>query len=229
MDTTDPTSRRIDRIWLGLLSVVGVSVSTLLADTLFDFSVFVSGILCVGLIATGRRAGYLVGLYNSVAYASLAWRNGLFGEVYLNLGFYVPTGILGYLIWSRHLADDRSVVMRSLSWTQRAAVAAACVFGVLALSVLLARNPEQNTPMLDATTNVIAVAATFLMMGRYSEQWLLYIVLNVLTIGMWAYRYLAGDTAGDLMMWMWTVFLLNAVFGYWRWTRGAASAASAAP
>ncbi len=215
---------RMDLAWLTILVVAGGALSIYLATGVFDASVSLSGILCVGLIAMGRREGYLVGLYNSASYSVLAYGNGLFGEVYLNLLFFVPTGIIGYVMWSRHIGPDRSVEMKQLGWSQRAAVATTCAAGTVGLGFLLALNPDQNTPYVDASTNVLSVVATFLMMWRYKEQWLLYLLLNIVSIGMWFLRFRAGGEAGDLMILMWTLFLLNAVFGYWRWHWGATAA-----
>jgi nicotinamide mononucleotide transporter len=215
------STQRNDLAWLAFLVVVGGGLSAYLATSAFDATVSLSGILCVGLIALGRREGYLVGLYNSIAYSVLAFRNELFGEVYLNLLFFVPTGVLGYVLWSRHTGLGKTVVMRQLGWGQRAWVAGVCVAGALGLGWLLGLNPRQNTPFVDASTNVLSVVATLLMMGRFKEQWLLYILLNVLSIVMWSLRYRAGGAAGDLMVLMWSLYLVNAVFGAWRWHLGA--------
>lgn len=218
---------RLDFAWLAFLTVVGGGLSAVLATTVFDLSVFFSGILCVGLIAVGRREGYLIGLYNSLAYSILAYGNGLFGEVYLNLLFFVPTNVIGYIMWRRHTTAARTVAMRQLAWSQRAVIAVICIACTVGLGLLLRLNPNQNTPFIDAATNVLSVAATFLMMWRYKEQWLLYIVLNIVTMVMWALRLMAGGEAGDLMVLMWSLFLLNAIFGYWRWHIGAKEAAVA--
>jgi nicotinamide mononucleotide transporter len=215
---------RIDRIWLTLLIGAGSALSAALATTVFDMSVSLSGILGVGLIAIGRREGYLIGLYNSISYSILAYGNGLYGEVYLNLLFFVPTGVIGYVMWRRHTMQDKTVVMRQLSWPQRFTIATICIACTVGLGGLLSLNPSQNMPFVDATTNVLSVVATFLMMWRYKEQWLLYILLNIVTIAMWMLRVLAGGEAGELMVLMWSMFLLNAVFGYWRWHTGAKKA-----
>lgn len=218
-----------DRIWLAFLVVTGGALSAYLATSVFDATVSLSGILCVGLIAIGRREGYLIGLYNSFAYAILAYSNGLFGEVYLNLLFFVPTGVIGYVMWSRHTRQDRTVEMRQLGWVQRFTVATICIACTFGLGFLLGLNPRQNMPFIDATTNVLSVVATFLMMWRYKEQWVLYILLNIVTIVMWFQRYRAGGEAGDMMILMWSVFLLNSVFGYWRWHVGTKGARIANP
>ncbi|MBP1467459.1 nicotinamide mononucleotide transporter [Candidatus Chloroploca sp. M-50] len=217
-------SKRLDRVWLAFLMIAGGALSAFLATSVFDATVSLSGILCVGLIAIGRREGYLVGLYNSLSYSILAYNNGLFGEVYLNLLFFVPTGVIGYVLWSRHTSQDRTVEMRQLGWPQRFTIGAICIACTVGLGLLLGLNPRQNTPFIDASTNVLSIVATFLMMWRYKEQWLLYILLNLVTIVMWLLRFMAGGAAGDLMIMMWSLFLLNALFGSWRWHMGAKSA-----
>ncbi len=220
MNSETPSYVKIDLAWLVILSLVGGILSAFLTTSIFDLSVFLSGLICVGLIAIGRREGYLVGLYNSLSYSILAYGNGLFGEVYLNLFFFVPTGIVGYIMWQYHTTGEKTVEMRQLDWRQRALIAIFCIVCTLGLGIVLRMNPNQNTPFIDATTNVISIVATFLMMWRYKEQWLLYIMLNVITIIMWILRVRAGGDAGDLMVLMWSLFLLNAVFGYWRWHIG---------
>jgi len=216
--------RKLDTLWFSLIVFAGAVLSATLASTLFEMSVSLSGILCVGLIAIGRREGFLIGIYNSLSYSMLAYSNGLFGEMYLNLLFFVPTGVIGYLMWGRHTLKNKTVAMRQLSRTYRWYVATACILSTSGLGLLLQLNPDQNTPFIDATTNVLSIVATFLMMWRYKEQWLLYILLNIITIIMWALRVLAEGEAGDLMVLMWSIFLLNSVFGYWRWHNGSNSA-----
>lgn len=219
MTSTNSTTR-LDHAWVAVLTCAGTILSSILASNLFDLSVFLSGIVCVALIAIGRREGYIVGLYNCIAYSNLAYRNGLFGEVALNLLFFVPTGIAGYLMWKRQLTNTRTVHMRELAGTQRGILFVVCIAGTAALDQLLRFIPGQNTPLLDATTNVLSIVATFLMMWRFKEQWVLYIVLNVVSIGMWLLRTLAGGESGDLMVLMWILYLLNALFGLWRWNLG---------
>lgn len=210
----------LDFAWLVFLTAAGSILSAFLATGLFDLTVFFSGILCVGLTAIGRREGYLFGLYNSFSYSVLAYNNGLYGEVYLNLFFFVPTGMVGYFLWKRHTTPHQTVAMRQLTGAQRLWMVLICMVLTIFLGLLLGLNPSQNTPFIDASTNVLSVVATFLMMWRYQEQWLLYILLNLVTIVMWFLRVLAGGESGDLMVLMWSFFLLNALFGYWRWHLG---------
>ncbi|SHJ52176.1 nicotinamide mononucleotide transporter [Desulfatibacillum alkenivorans DSM 16219] len=209
-----------DVVWVALLLIAAICFSIVMGDSLFASSVLISGILCVALTAIGRIEGYAAGMYASCTYAWMAYQNGLFGEVMLNLGFFIPTNIIGFIMWRKKMRGN-VVEMRQLIWRHRAMVAAAVILGTLGLGLILSRIPGQNTPYIDASTNVISIIATLLMMWRYKEQWMLYIILNTVSTAMWILRWRAGGASGDLMIVMWMIYLANAIFGYWRWHTGA--------
>jgi len=179
----------------------------------------VSGVGCVSLIAIGKRLGYLVGLVSSVTYAWVAWENQLYGEVGLNLIFYLPTSIIGYHQWAGHEANG-IVKMRRLPSSRRVQLVAGSIFAALALGFVLRAIPGQNNPFVDAATNVLSIIATLLMMWRFAEQWWLYVALNVLTVGLWLLRYYADGFAADSMIFLWLIYLINSIFGLVVWRRG---------
>lgn len=208
------------RFWPYLLTLFAFLFCVLSGADWLTFLTVISGVACVSLIAVGNRLGYLVGLVSSVTYAWVAWQNGLFGEVGLNLLFYIPTGIIGYFIWQRHEAEGR-VVMRRLEGRQRLLLVVGTVVATVILGILLQFIPGQNSPFVDAATNVLSVIATLLMMWRFAEQWWLYITLNVLTVGLWVLRYWADGFAADSMILLWLIYLVNSVFGFIIWHQGA--------
>lgn len=208
-------------LWLGIFCGIAAAITLLSGDSPFGFTVFLSGVLCVILAAKGNILNYAVGMYNTFGYALLAYRNGLFGEMGLNLFFYVPMNILGFLMWRKHMGEGDRVKMRKMSPRGTAATAALCGLGILAMGFGLSLIPGQNTPYIDATTNVLSIAATILMVRRFREQWLAYIVLNAFTVLMWSLRTLNGSPEGVMMIVMWSAYLINAVYGLLVWTKGA--------
>lgn len=209
-------------VWL--MSFLGIAVVSTVStgDTLFGLSVFLSGVLCVLMAAKGNIATFLFGAYNTLGYAWIAYQAGLFGEMALNLLFFAPMNVIGFLMWRRRMQTPSSVAMRRLTSRQMALVGALAVAGVAGLGYALALIPGQATPYLDATTNVLSVAATLLMNARFREQWLCYIVLDGFTVLMWALRLAAGVDGALLMVVMWAAYLVNAFYGMYVWTRGSA-------
>ena len=62
-------------------------------------------------------------------------------------------------------------------------------------------------------STVFSLVANALMVLRYREQWVLWIIVDVVTVIMWI---IAGDF---LMTIMWAIYLINAVYGLIMWTK----------
>ena len=206
-------------IWLLMFSMVAILLTIIWKDTLFGFSVFITGVLCVVLAAKGNIWTYFFGMYNTFGYAYLAFNNGLFGEMGLNLLFFAPMNIVGFIMWRKCMSGS-IVEMRGLQKKDKILTVVICVLGSIALGFGLSLINGQNTPYIDAITNVLSIVATFLMVWRFKEQWLLYIVLNIFTIVMWTIRTVNGSPDGAMMIVMWSAYLVNAVYGYYNWSKG---------
>ena len=216
-----------ERLWLGLFCAVAVLITALAGDNLFGLTVFLSGVFCVVLAAKGSILTYPAGVINTVGYAWLAYHNGLFGEVGLNLLFYFPMNVVGFLMWKNHL-ENGLVKMRMMNGRAAALLTLACFITWAALGLSLSQLEGQNTPYIDAATNILSIAATLMMLRRYREQWAAYITLNVLSIIMWALRAADGSPDGPLMIAMWSAYLINAFYGWFNWSKGARLAEAAA-
>lgn len=205
--------------WLIVFILIGSYLSISWKDSIFGLSVFISGVLCVVLAAKGSIWTYIFGMYNTFGYAYVAYNNGFFGEMGLNILFFAPMNIIGLLLWKKKL-ESGTVIMRELSNKMRGTIFILCVAGILSTGFLLSLIKGQNTPYIDATTNTLSIIATFLMIWRYKEQWILYIVLNIFTIIMWSIRYSNGSPEAALMVVMWSSYLINAFYGYYNWSVG---------
>lgn len=212
--------------WLVLFTSIAVGFTVISRDSLLGFTVFITGVLCVVLAAKGNLMSYVFGMYNTVGYAYLAYINGLFGEVMLNLLFFVPMNVIGFYMWKNNRQDDGKLTMRQMELRGLLLVGAVCILGCLLLGFGLSFIPGQNSPYIDATTTVLSIVATFLMVRRFKEQWLVYIVLNLFTVLLWVIRMIEDSGEGLLMIVMWSAYLVNAGYGYYIWNKGAKEVAA---
>ncbi len=212
--------------WLSTFSALSLVLSALFDETPIGFLAFLTGVLCVVLTAKGSIWSFVYGTVNVLLYAYISRRNGLFGEMGLNLFFFLPTGIAGFLLWKRNIRKSGHLVMKRLSLLANIGLAVLCAVSIAAMGYSLSKIRGQNTPYVDATTNVLSIIATILTLARFREQWALYIVLDVFTVLMWAIRLANGSPDGLLMTVMWSAYLVNAVYGYWNWSRGSRTSAT---
>lgn len=126
---------------------------------------------------------------------------------------YIPSQFIGYFMWKQNMQNDdggESVIAKALTPKGWAILLVSVEIGTLCFVQALKAAGGSSTT-LDGLTTIITVAAQLLMILRYREQWLLWIVLNVLSILLWQ-----GQPA---MYLMYSAYLLNSLYGYYNWTK----------
>lgn len=208
-----------EKSWLAVFTLTAIGLSYVWGDTLFSFSVFLTGVICVVLVARGSIWNYSYGLYNAGGYAWLSYQNGLFGEVMLNAGYFIPAQIIGIFMWKKNLAEGSTVVMKKMTRLSTVTWLIVSAFGTAIYGAILANIPGQNTPYFDSCSTVLSVIAMLLMMYRYREQWLLWIIVDVVSVAMWAFRLNSGVEGAPAMLVMWSAYLINAIYGWYKWNK----------
>jgi len=206
--------------WGMILAVIGFTIYFSIIDTentplylIIDAIAAISGILCVVLCAKGKKSQYVWGLLNIIGYVIIAWINKYYGEVMLNALYYLPSQFIGYYLWNKHINDETEKVEgNKLNLTKSILLVLVCGVGILLYKLVLDALGGQGT-LLDSASTTISVFANLLMMLRYREQWLLWIIIDIITVIMWI---LAKDL---IMVTMWSVYLVNAFYGYYNWTK----------
>lgn len=205
--------------WGMILAVIGftiyfslISEGVSLWYLIIDGIAAISGIFCVVLCAKGKKGQYIWGLLNVVGYVIIAWINKYYGEVMLNALYYLPSQFIGYYLWNKHTDKENNLEGKKLSLKQSIIFLVIITIGIFGYKLVLDMLDGTGT-LLDSASTVISVVANALMMMRYREQWLLWIIIDAITVVMW---FLVGDF---IMVTMWAVYLINAFYGYYNWTK----------
>lgn len=173
----------------------------------------ISGILCVVLCAKGKKSQYIWGVINVLGYIVIAFINKYYGEVMLNAIYYLPSQFIGYYLWNKHEnKETKDVEGKKLNLKNSIILLVVCMLGILVYKLVLDLLGGNST-LLDSSSTIISVVANSLMLLRYREQWLLWIIIDTITVIMWL---IAGDF---IMVTMWLVYLINAFYGYYNWTK----------
>lgn len=173
----------------------------------------VSGIICNVFISKGKISNYFFGLIFAYSYFYVSLANNFLGELNTTLYVYIPAQFIGYFLWKQNMQKDNgadAVVAKALTPKGWIALIAFLTIGTLIFVQILKFYGGSSTG-LDGLTTIIVVAAQWLMLLRYREQWLLWIALNILSIFLWA------DSPAIYTMYI--AYLLNSIYGYYNWTK----------
>jgi len=204
-------------IWFSVFIAVGVALSIRWGDTAIGLVAFLTGIICVLLAAKGSKWNYIAGIINCAAYAWVAYQSGLFGEVALFLGFYLPLQFAGFYFWKNKTQENGVVVMDKLSLIKTVIIFVGSFAAVVVFGLFLSTLEGQATPYLDSFTSVFSVIAAILMLRRLREFWFLYFAVNIVSIAMWLYQLSDGNPYAATMLVMWSAYLVNSIYGIYVW------------
>lgn len=179
----------------------------------------ITGVICVVLVAKGKISNYFFGFVNVALYIFIAYQARLYGEVMLNAIYYLPIQFIGYFTWKRKMsAETGTVKAKTMTKKQLFLTIILSAVGIFAYAQLLIVLGG-NTPYLDSTSTVLSVIAQLLMLMMFAEQWLLWIIVNIVSVAMWMFPALKGDQAAISMVIMWSAYLINAIYGYINWIK----------
>lgn len=209
--------------WFLILGVVAANFLYSLLEQELDIMgsiAAVTGVMCVVLVARGNIFNYFFGVVNVSLYAWISFKAGLYGDAALNLLYYLPMQFIGWYSWvGKRVAEESSTVLtKRLNPKQRGMLLLVSLLLIFSVAWILDLFSDPQ-PLKDATTTVLSVIAMFLMVKRFMEQWVLWVVVNLISIVMWSIAFTKGEGHSLLMIVMWVFYLLNSINGWATWLK----------
>jgi nicotinamide mononucleotide transporter len=159
------------------------------------------------------------GILGVSAYFVVFLRERLYADMGLQVLFLVQCSY-GWWAW-RRIEQRAEPPIRVLSARRRAGLVVGVVAAAWGVGTLLARYTDAAAPYWDAAASVLSITANQLLARRLLENWVLWIVADVLYIGIFTWKglYLSAG--------LYALFLAMVVAGLRRWTREYAAAGGA--
>ncbi|MBO5087649.1 MAG: nicotinamide mononucleotide transporter [Lachnospiraceae bacterium] len=208
--------KKLEIAWVVIATIVMLGLSIYWKDTVIGIISALTGIWCVILTGKGKISSYIFGMINTLLYAYIAYGAKYYGEVMLNLLYYVPTNVIGFVLWKKNMNQENTeVVKKRMKVKTQLLVATGTAFGVFLYGLVLKKLGGQM-PLVDSMSTVLSVVAQILCVKRYMEQWIIWIVVDVVTIIMWAVVFAQGGESIATLV-MWSVYLINAIIMFVKW------------
>ena len=204
-----------EKLFMWGMVLLQILVYIVAPDSWYGIVAGIAGCISVVLTAKGRWMMYPIGFIQNFTYTVLAFQNKFYGEVFEQV-FYIVTMIWGMVAWARNMhtnedgtqdVNTRKFSVRDWIFTVVGVLIGTWVFG----KVLVAMGANQA--YTDAATNVMALFAQILMVKRYREQWVLWLLIDLFCIKMW---WVAGNWSMVAMYIAWTA---NCIYGWINWTK----------
>jgi len=171
---------------------------------------FVTGAACVLLAARQNIWNWPIGIANNIFYIIVFLRSGLYADSGLQV-FYIIISIYG---WWRWLHAETGGSQQPVTRTRRRIWMVLAVVTPLAwvgLYQLLHRFTNSTVPMCDSLTTALSLTAQYMMGRKLIENWIVWIVADVIYIGLYIYKTLYLTSA------LYAIFIAMCVIGYRGW------------
>lgn len=170
----------------------------------------VAGLLCIWLASLEKIVNYLFGLINVTLFAIIFFQIQLYASLLLQL-FFFAANLYGWYAWSRQTSQNEAELQirwlplpKAMSWLAACVVAIALMtlyidpfFAVLTrvavnvmqgmgMNVVMPTLQPDAFPFWDSSMMVLSIAAMVLMTRKYVENWLLWVIINVISVAIFA-------------------------------------------
>lgn len=193
-------------------------ISLYLGDNLLGVASAITGTLYTMFAGKGKISCYFFGIFNSAAYGYIAFENRLFGDAMLNWCWYLPMMIAGIIFWSRKTDAGGNVIKNVLSCRGRLITAGLAVSGIVLYAWLLTKMGDPQ-PVVDSATTVLSVVAMVLTVKRCAEQWLMWIIVNTISVIMWLRVFYQHGNSIATLLW-WIIMLISGIIFFIQWMKG---------
>ena len=182
--------------------------------TVVNFISAVAGVFCIFLTAKAMIRNFVFSIVNTVSYMIYLFYWHIWGTFALECFVYLPIAIVSWILWLRH----KDTLDREICKSKRLSKLSVAVIGItvavsgLIYSYILDMMGDP-VPMLDAYTVAIGVIAITLEMLRYREQYVLWLITDIIAVAMFIVHF------DPVYLTKKTIYLIMAFIGLYNWVR----------
>lgn len=197
-----------------LLILIGCLIQCLLfastESTWLSLISGISGIISVVLCAQRKMSYYWFGYIQLITYVILCVNQSFYGEIVEN-AFYAITMALGIYLWKTNYDKDEVIVkIKKLTFFEHLFVGIITLIGIFVLYLIL-NQTNDTQPFLDSVSTVPAFIAQILLIYRFRENWIYWLIIDLASIIMWA------NVGNWIMVSQFIFWSINCLYGLYKW------------
>ena len=170
------------------------------------------GVISVVLSAKANLWVFPTGMVSVLIYVYICYVFGLYADAGVN-AYYFIMSVYGWYTWSAGSINQNLRPISRANSSERFVIGLSIVVVFLILYWLLISMSDSEVPTADALTTSFAVTAMWLMARKKIEHWVLWLLTDFISIGLYAYKGLYFTSMQYL------VFSIIALYGYLDWKK----------
>lgn len=192
---------------MGKIEQIGLEI---LNTSLLEWIAVLSSLFYIVFIARKNSRAWFFALVGSSIYVYLCFISQFYLETILQL-FYVSMAIIGWLLWNK----KQEIPFKIIQWKGKQHMVNILISSIITLLLgnFFQVYTDQALPYLDAFTTVFSISATFMVAYKVLENWLYWIVIDIASMPLYAYRDL------NLTVALFGIYTIVAIVGFVRWRR----------
>ncbi len=194
-----------------MVAIADAVVSYLAANPLETVAA-IFGIVSVWLSTREHIASWPTAIVNVALYFVVFRRAALYADMWLQ-AIYLVLSIYGWYEWKFGGADRTELPVSRATRRQALVLVPIGALGAALLALYFERHTDAALPWVDSTLSVASLIAQWMMTRKLLENWLLWIAVDIVYVGLFIARGLRLTAV------LYAVFLVLAVIGYIKWTR----------
>jgi len=171
----------------------------------------IAATVSIALAARNSLYTWWTGIVGCLLFGVLFMQTQLYADATLQL-FFIATSLRGWRHWRGGERGEPAAVRRT-NTSSLALLGLAALAVTFAYGSLLKHWTDAYAPFVDSAVLAFSVVAQLLLMQRRLETWPTWLLVNTLSVPLFASRGLT------LTACLYTVYWCNAWYGWWHWQR----------
>ena len=142
----------------------------------------------------------------------LYYQKGLYADCGMEF-YYLAMTVYGFIAWMRHSSKKQDLPIRHMPKKTAFIWLGIAAFIWLVIWYLLTHFTDSRVPILDAFTTALSIVGIWALARKYLEQWFVWIVVDVVTCGLYFYKDIPFKAS------LYGLYVVIAVFGYLKWRK----------
>ena len=189
-----------------------ILLENILNASYLEIIAVIFGLLSVWFAKKVNILVFPTGIISVVIYMYICFGAKLYADAGINFVYFVMS-IYGWYAWTRVGEQKKERPISMCSKKEHIINIFMFVFFFLILNYILKNYTDSNVPVWDSFTTSIFIVAMWLMAIKKVENWIYWIIADVISIPLYFYKGLVFTS------FQFTVFLIIAVLGYIEWKK----------